>query len=219
MDQYIKVYISYHKDSGKEEQPSKKYFKGVGLVEIITSYPIMRKGLSAREIEKENHNRRSFIDFLTGVLNLNPLERWTPEQARRHPFISGEPFHAPYVPPSCLPSTSPSRSLTILNGEVREIRGVRSRSSSNSNIQLSPPIPVYGAAAPGSSIGSGTMPQIPQGKPIGIFFLIKHLSLEVCLKSLSEPVTLMIFVYKRKVSDPILINLLLRQFVNLRTMT
>jgi hypothetical protein len=91
----------------------------------------MRKGLSATEIEKEMQNRRSFIDFLQGVLNLNPVARWSPEQARKHPFITGEAFLAPYIPNS--QSTSLSKSLaTLQNGEVREIRSVRSRSSSNS---------------------------------------------------------------------------------------
>lgn len=100
----------------------------------------MRKGLSANEIEKEMYNRRSFIDFLNGVLNLNPLARWTPEQARRHPFITGEPFVSSFIPILNHVSTSPSRSITTLhNGEVREIRGVRSRSSSNAINQISPP--------------------------------------------------------------------------------
>ena len=38
-------------------------------------------------IEKEYHDRLLLIDFLTKVLNLNPLERLTPQEALKHPFI------------------------------------------------------------------------------------------------------------------------------------
>ena len=58
----------------------------------------MRKNLSSRDIELEMHNRRSFIDFLSGMLRMNPLERWTPQQAAQHPFITQKPFLEPYVP-------------------------------------------------------------------------------------------------------------------------
>ena len=40
----------------------------------------------------ELNSRASFIDFCQGLLNLNPVERWTPQQARQHPFITGEKF-------------------------------------------------------------------------------------------------------------------------------
>lgn len=38
------------------------------------------------------------IDFLQGLLELNPLKRWTPQQARYHPFVTGQPFIEPYNP-------------------------------------------------------------------------------------------------------------------------
>lgn len=49
-------------------------------------------------------NRTSFIDFAQGLLNLNPLERWTPNQAKLHPFITQAKFTAPFVPPMTLRS-------------------------------------------------------------------------------------------------------------------
>jgi len=42
--------------------------------------------------------RTIFIDFLHGLLNLNPLERWSPQEALYHPFITGEKYVGPYVP-------------------------------------------------------------------------------------------------------------------------
>ena len=44
-------------------------------------------------------NRHSFIDFVRGLLNTNPLERWTPQQAKLHPFITQTKMTGPFVPP------------------------------------------------------------------------------------------------------------------------
>ena len=40
-------------------------------------------------------------------MNLNPIERWSPQQARLHPFITGEKFTKPFV----VRSSSPFRSM------------------------------------------------------------------------------------------------------------
>lgn len=40
----------------------------------------------------EQNSRVAFIDFVQGLLNLDPVARWTPQQARLHPFITGERF-------------------------------------------------------------------------------------------------------------------------------
>lgn len=45
------------------------------------------------------NTRRSFIDFVQGLLNLDPTERWTPQQAKHHPFVNNEPLTKPFVPP------------------------------------------------------------------------------------------------------------------------
>jgi hypothetical protein len=87
------------------------------LSDIINSYNISKKS-SANEIEKEMHNRRSFIDFLQGVLNLNPLARWSPEQAKRHPFITGDPFIGPYIP-NMLPQKMPMDIGAKISGKPR----------------------------------------------------------------------------------------------------
>lgn len=43
-------------------------------------------------------NRRAFVDFVKGLLNLDPIQRWSPQQAAKHPFITGEKFTGPYQP-------------------------------------------------------------------------------------------------------------------------
>jgi dual specificity protein kinase YAK1 len=40
----------------------------------------------------------SLIDFLRGLLEVDPNKRWSPLQASHHPFITGEAFTGPYKP-------------------------------------------------------------------------------------------------------------------------
>ncbi|KAI8149914.1 kinase-like domain-containing protein [Fennellomyces sp. T-0311] len=98
----------YSREQGKSEQPSKRYFTARTLPDLINNYPIMRKAsMSAKEIEKEKQNRLAFIDFLQGLLNLNHFERWSPQQAKLHPFITGEEFTGHFKPPSYIPRKQP----------------------------------------------------------------------------------------------------------------
>ena len=39
-------------------------------------------------IEKECQERLLLVDFLTKCLNMNPLERLTPQEALKHPFVN-----------------------------------------------------------------------------------------------------------------------------------
>ena len=39
----------------------------------------------------ERNQRRTFVHFLQGLLHLDPAERYTPDEARLHPFIRGKP--------------------------------------------------------------------------------------------------------------------------------
>jgi len=50
------------------------------------------------------NNRIAFIDFVRGLLTTNPLERWTPQQAKLHPFITQQKFTQPFIPPANLKS-------------------------------------------------------------------------------------------------------------------
>lgn len=56
------------------------------------------------------NNRVAFIDFVRGLLTINPLERWSPQQAKLHPFITQQKFTGPFVPPMNLKASSLNRS-------------------------------------------------------------------------------------------------------------
>jgi dual specificity protein kinase YAK1 len=56
------------------------------------------------------NNRIAFIDFVRGLLTINPLERWSPQQAKLHPFITQQKFTGQFVPPMNLRSSALNRS-------------------------------------------------------------------------------------------------------------
>jgi len=126
---HLKSMEQYSREHGTKEQPSKKYFQANTLPEIIKSYPMPRKNMKQNEVERgktrpvrrppeavadahpaEMNNRIAFIDFVRGLLNINPLERWSPQQAKLHPFITQQKYTGPFVPPMNLKATSLNRS-------------------------------------------------------------------------------------------------------------
>lgn len=66
------------------------------------------------------------------------IKRWTPTQAKGHPFITGEPYTEPYIPPpppSPLPLPKPSPRTSISNA------GSLGFYPPSHSIQNFPPIP------------------------------------------------------------------------------
>lgn len=123
----LKSMEQYSREHGTKEQPSKKYFQQTTLPDIIRSYPMPRKNMKPAEIERglsvrpqnrqkadfddiEMANRTAFIDFVRGLLNINPIERWSPQQAKLHPFITQQKFIGPFIPPANLRTGSSTRS-------------------------------------------------------------------------------------------------------------
>ncbi|KAE8734599.1 Serine/threonine-protein kinase ppk15 [Hibiscus syriacus] len=76
----------------------KEYFNHKNLEAIVTNYPY-RKNLPKEDIIKESQIRLALIDFLRGLVEFDPAKRWSPLQASKHPFVTGEPFTCPYRPP------------------------------------------------------------------------------------------------------------------------
>ncbi|EJU04052.1 kinase-like protein [Dacryopinax primogenitus] len=92
----IKALDEYCRDKKTTEQPGKKYFSATTLPEIIKTAPNTNKTNKAVDMEKEANLRLALIDFVQGLLNLDPVQRWSPQQALGHPFITGEKFTKPY---------------------------------------------------------------------------------------------------------------------------
>ncbi|KAI0789116.1 kinase-like protein [Abortiporus biennis] len=103
----LKSLEQYSREHNTQEQPGKQYFKATTLPDIINQAPMptFKSNRQAHEAEKgmsmyfdKMNNRAAFIDFCQGLLNMNPYERWTPQQARMHPFITGEKWTKPWTP-------------------------------------------------------------------------------------------------------------------------
>ncbi|KAF9117772.1 dual specificity protein kinase yak1 [Mortierella sp. 14UC] len=146
----LKSMETYSREHNVVEQPSKRYFQATTLPDIINSYPMMKKGMTQAEVEKEMMNRASFINFLQGLLNLNPIERWSPHQAKLHPFITGEPFTGNFIPP-----TIPKKPATAENSARLEPtlpgKSTKSRSGSLSTSVSAPTLSGSLASGAGSS--------------------------------------------------------------------
>ncbi|KAL7281724.1 hypothetical protein ACG7TL_005042 [Trametes sanguinea] len=105
----LKSLEQYSREHNTNEQPGKQYFKATTLPEIIRQAPMPAFKSGSRqqhEIEKEMQNRAAFIDFVQGLLNMNPIERWSPQQARQHPFITGEKWTGPWKPMAAAAATA-----------------------------------------------------------------------------------------------------------------
>ncbi|EGG23072.1 protein serine/threonine kinase [Cavenderia fasciculata] len=93
----LKTEEEYSRETNQTLPQSKKYFNYKTLPDIIQNYTF-KKNISPLELEKEKQNRLVFTDFVSGLLNLNPNERWTAAQARDHPFITGATYTGPFIP-------------------------------------------------------------------------------------------------------------------------
>lgn len=116
----LKSREQYMKEHNTDEVPSKKYFAATTLPDIVKTYPLSRKSGKPTDAQKEMANRASFVDFVTGLLNLDPHERWTPQQAKLHPFITGEKFVKAFKPPRLSPQTGVSRSKSDTGSNVNK---------------------------------------------------------------------------------------------------
>ncbi|KAK8286015.1 hypothetical protein V6Z11_D08G262000 [Gossypium hirsutum] len=90
----------------------KEYFNHKNLEAIVTCYPY-RKNLPKEDIIKESQIRLALIDFLRGLVEFDPAKRWSPFQASKHPFVTGEPFTRPYRPPPETPHLLVARNIKV----------------------------------------------------------------------------------------------------------
>ncbi|KAG0184451.1 dual specificity protein kinase yak1 [Apophysomyces sp. BC1034] len=98
----LKDRAQYAKEQGKIEKSSKRYFRTTDLTEMIMQSPMPRKHMSTEEKEKEMASRVDMLDFLKRLLVLDPLQRLTPQEAKRHPFITGLHQREDKIPYKCV---------------------------------------------------------------------------------------------------------------------
>lgn len=164
---HLKSMEQYSREHGTKEQPSKKYFQATTLPEIIRSYAMPRKNMKQSEIDREMNNRVAFIDFVRGLLNINPLERWSPQQAKLHPFITQQKFTGPFVPPMNLKSSSINRSPAPGTQQQQQAEALSKQRAQAAQAQVHSaqahavaPSP-YGAGVPLGQYQQAVQPQAP----------------------------------------------------------
>lgn len=119
-------------------------------------------------MKTEMNNRIAFIDFVRGLLNINPLERWSPQQAKLHPFITQAKFTGPFVPPSNLKTPSGSNRSpapgTQQQMQAEAVSKERARAAQAQAAQAYAATPTH-AMPP---MGNQYAPQqaMPQGQPV-----------------------------------------------------
>ncbi|PWA81219.1 YAK1-like protein [Artemisia annua] len=87
----------YEARERKKPTMGKEYYNHMNLESIVEKYPY-KKNLQEEDLAKEIHSRLMLIDFLRGLVEFDPAKRWSPLQASKHPFVTGEPFTGPYIP-------------------------------------------------------------------------------------------------------------------------
>lgn len=116
----LKSTAVYEAETGTQLPPWKRYFPHTQLRDIILAYPYgaatgggdggsggegaapERDALTSEGRAKELALRLSFIDLLSGLLQVDPTERWSPSEAMQHPFLSADgvlPGGVPWSPP------------------------------------------------------------------------------------------------------------------------
>ncbi|KAK7262736.1 hypothetical protein RJT34_30316 [Clitoria ternatea] len=98
----------------KKPTIGKEYFNHMNLEAIVVNYPY-RKNLPKEDIVKESQIRLALIDFLKGLVEFDPAKRWSPFQASKHPFVTGEPFTHPYRPPPETPHMPVVQNMKVDN--------------------------------------------------------------------------------------------------------
>jgi hypothetical protein len=89
----------FEADTNTTVPPHKKYFILKVIDDLINYYSKCKQ----REKNPDDKQRLpGFLHFLKGLLRLNPSERWSPSQAKFHPFLTGNTFDpdAGWEPPT-----------------------------------------------------------------------------------------------------------------------
>lgn len=115
------------------------------------------------------NNRVAFIDFVRGLLNINPLERWSPQQAKLHPFITQQKYTGPFVPPMNLKSSSINRSPAPGTQQQQQAEALSKQRAQAAQAQVHTAQAHSAASTPyGTGLSLGQYPQAaqPQAPPI-----------------------------------------------------
>lgn len=123
-------------------------------------------------------NREAFIDFVHGLLNISPLERWSPQQARTHPFITQQKYTGPFQPRMDLKSSSRSPAPGVQQQQQAEAASrQRAQQAQAQQAQQAAANAAYAASMHSLTPGYPTSPsvvQTPQAQMYGGMYSPSH---------------------------------------------
>jgi len=100
----MKGHMEYEAETGIHVSSDKKYHVFRSLQELVMKCPMKNPAATDPATSndpacQDKEVRRSFLHFLQGCLQMDPSKRWTPDQARAHPFINGVVLPEGWTPP------------------------------------------------------------------------------------------------------------------------
>ncbi|KAL0487101.1 serine/threonine-protein kinase yak [Acrasis kona] len=107
----LKSEIEFCNENRTEPKEWKRYFNFIKLDDLVKHYSM--KSVPSDQRAQEEKNRVAFMDLLKGLLQYDPQKRWTPRQAKQHPFVTGQPFTGPYQPEPDLNRQNYTHQITI----------------------------------------------------------------------------------------------------------
>eukprot|EP00606_Chrysophyceae_sp_TOSAG23-5_P000272 GSChrysophyteH2.ASY1.ANO1.1377.1 assembled CDS len=158
----IKTPEEYAAETGTEIPVLKRYLRYSRLDEVIMKCPLANKAKLTPEKKREEMVRRAcFLDFLGGLFQVDPFQRWTAKQASTHPFVTGATFDRPHVPP---------RDKQVNERKLAFILAMQKRGYSGKNLTsicrlkapastTAPPPPAAVAAAPVAAATESEKPE------------------------------------------------------------
>ncbi|KAJ7566915.1 hypothetical protein O6H91_02G124000 [Diphasiastrum complanatum] len=123
----------------------KHHHRFTRLEDIIMNYPFRSK-LVKEDIEKEHQSRVCFVDFIRGLVQFDPVKRWTPNQAASHPFVTEQPFSEPYKPLPETARTPVCQAMAVKHNPGSGHwfgAGLSPRVNSNRGFQYNPPVQAH----------------------------------------------------------------------------
>lgn len=84
----------YERETGARAGRDRRYVPYSSLEEFCAKVP-MKTGYSPQDtahVTDQREIRRAYLSFLRGLLEIDPRKRWTPAQARMHPFLTEVPM-------------------------------------------------------------------------------------------------------------------------------
>lgn len=89
-------YYYRFKEKEEFEREQNVMLPDLGFYEELTCLDDLVRFQNTKNDKAET--KECFVDFLKGVLHLDPRQRWTPNMSRQHPFISRKKYEGPFIP-------------------------------------------------------------------------------------------------------------------------